>query len=264
MKDIIAALGETIATLRELQRMQGGQGTKWAEADRQLMREFYPNTPAWILAQVLNRSTNSIHSQAELLGLKKEPGWVDNPLSNSTRVDPGRGLAGRFQKGHQTWNKGLKGWTAPGSERTQFKKGQLHGRAAQLVEPVGSYRLDPSGILQRKIGTKSGPGHLRWRSVHELVWIEAHGPVPAGHVVVFKEGQRTNKLEDITLDRIECIDRAELMHRNSHHNRYPKEISRLIQLTGVLQRKINTRSKHEEQNRRSAQPPVRPARAARQ
>ena len=245
---IISALDQITSTLRELQRMQGGAGAKWAEADRQIMREFYPNTPAWILAQVLNRSTNSIHSQAELLGLKKEPDWADNPLSNSTRVDPGRGLAGRFQKGHQTWNKGLKGWAAPGSERTQFKKGNKPWR----TQPVGSYRLDPSGILQRKIGTQSGPNHLRWRSVHELIWIEAHGPVPDGHVVVFKPGQRTNKLEDITLDRIECIDRAELMHRNSHHNRYPKEISRLIQLTGALQRKINNRSKHEEQDRRSA------------
>ena len=238
-ENIIAELDQMLVTLRQLQRMQGGQGTKWAEADRQLMREFYADTPAWILAQVLNRSTNSIHSQAELLGLKKEPGWADNPLSNSTRVDPGRGLAGRFKKGHQTWNKGLKGWTAPGSERTQFQKGNKPSR----TQPVGSYRLDPTGILQRKIGTKSGPNHLRWRSVHELVWIEAHGPVPAGHVVVFKPNQWTNVLEQITLDRVECIDRAELMRRNSHHNRYPKEISRLIQLTGALTRKINNRSK---------------------
>ncbi|NLK53223.1 MAG: hypothetical protein GX295_12395, partial [Syntrophomonadaceae bacterium] len=28
-----------------------------------------------------------------------------------------------WQKGHKPWNKGKKGWQAPGAERTQFKKG---------------------------------------------------------------------------------------------------------------------------------------------
>jgi hypothetical protein len=192
----------------------------------------------------LQRTDKAIYGMASKLGVTKVEGWIDNPLSNTTRTDPGRGRASRFKRGHATWNAGMKGWKAGGrSAETRFKPGQLNGRAAQLVEPVGAYRLDPSGILQRKVGTKPGPNHLRWRSVHELVWIEHNGPVPRGHVVVFRPGQRTNVLEQITLDRLECITRAELMRRNSYHNRYPQPVRQIIQLRGVLTRKINNRRK---------------------
>lgn len=237
---LLAALDEALAALRELQLMQGGQRTKWAEADRQLLREFYPDTPAWMLAQVLNRSERSVHGQANAMGLRKGPGWVDNPLSRSTRVEPHRGRAGRFQAGQKPWNKGKKGWAAPGCERTQFKP----GNKPWTTQPVGSYRLDKQGLLQRKIGEQSGPTHLRWRCVHELVWIRHHGPLPPGHVVVFKLGQRTNQLSQITIDRLECISRAELMRRNGYYNRYPKNIARLIQLQGALTRKINQRTQN--------------------
>lgn len=49
---------------------------------------------------------------------------------------------------------------------------------------------------------------------------------------------RTAVLDEITLDRVECISLAENMRRNSYHN-YPKEIALAIQLRGVLNRKIN-------------------------
>lgn len=234
------ALEQDVADLASI---TGSGVRRWSDAERQLVRDYYPDTPAWMIARALQRSNASVYQMADRLGVSKAPDWLDNPLSNTTRVDPGRGRVSQFRPGQKPWNTGKKGWRPPGAERTQFKPGQLNGRAAQLVEPVGSYRLDPSGILQRKIATTPGPAHLRWRSVHELVWIEHNGPVPPGHLVVFKEGMRTNVLQQITLDRIECLSRGDLMRRNSYHNRYPKEIARLIQLKGALARKINNRSK---------------------
>src|SRR5699024_6135272 len=47
------------------------------------------------------------------------------------------GLTGWFNKGQEPWNKGKKGWVAPGSERTQFKKGQIPAN----YRPVGSERI---------------------------------------------------------------------------------------------------------------------------
>ena len=38
------------------------------------------------------------------------------------------------------------------------------------------------------------------------------------------------------------MTRAELMKRNSYHNRYPKEVARLVQLRGAVTRQINKRS----------------------
>jgi hypothetical protein len=103
--------------------------------------------------------------------------------------------------------------------------------------------------------------YKNWVPVHRLVWIEHHGPIPAGHAVAFKPGQHTSVLEEITLDRLELVSRAELMRRNTYH-KYPKEIAQLIQLRGALQRQINKRERqlNEKQDPGSAQSPVRNAR----
>ena len=89
-----------------------------------------------------------------------------------------------------------------------------------------------------------GNNSKRWRAVHELVWVAAHGPVPVKHIVVFKPGMCSNVLEEITVDRVECISLAENMRRNTIHN-LPPEIKQVVQLRGVLTRAINKREKHE-------------------
>lgn len=85
--------------------------------------------------------------------------------------------------------------------------------------------------------TTAGRGGQRWKAVHRLLWVERHGPVPAGHVVVFRNGDKT----DLRLENLECVSRREQMARNTVHN-YPKEIAQLMQLRGALNRKINNRS----------------------
>lgn len=237
MKDALDKLAQEI---KQLSWLMGTGRRPWSELEREILREFYPDTPAWILAEVLRRGLGGIYNQANSMGLKKAPDWKHNPLSNCTSVDPSRGQAGRFPKGNVPFNKGVKGWDSGGrSAQTRFKKGSRPVN----TEPVGAYRTDKQGLLQRKVSHRRGSNSQRWRGVHELVWVEHNGPVPKGCVIVFKEGQRTNRLEDITIQRIECVTRAELMRRNSYHNRYPKEIARLIQLQGALSRKIRNRSK---------------------
>jgi hypothetical protein len=139
----------------------------------------------------------------------------------------------RFKPGHATWNKGMKGLDI-GGKATRFKKGQMPHNTAE----VGDYRITKDNTLQRKISSASGNNSVRWRGVHELVWIAAHGPMPAGHICVFKRGMKTVVLEEITADKVECISFAENMRRNSVHN-LPKPIAQLVQLRGALVRKIN-------------------------
>lgn len=74
--------------------------------------------------------------------------------------------------------------------------------------------------------------------MHRLVWEAANGPVPAGHIVVFKPGMRTVVLEEITLDRVELITRAENARRNHPRSRDP-ELGRLVQLKGAITRQVN-------------------------
>jgi hypothetical protein len=151
-------------------------------------------------------------------------------------------IATQFKPGQKPWNTGTKGLAGqhPNCKRHQFQKGSKSGRALRLEVPIGAERI-VDGILQRKVNNDL-PMQRRWRSVHSLVWEEANGLIPPRHKVIFRLGQHTTISELITLDRLELVSNAELMLRNSYHNRYPPELRRLIQLRGVLNRKINQKT----------------------
>jgi hypothetical protein len=206
------------------------------------MRELYPHKHTREVAEALGRSVSAIYGRAELMKLHKTAEYFDSP--DAHRFDGRKGTGTRFAKGHVPANKGLRrpGWHRGRMRETQFRKGD----APHNTLPVGSYRLDKDGVLQRKIGTAKGSNSKRWRGVHELVWCAAHGPVPPKHIVVFKPGMRTAVLDEITLDRVECISLAENMRRNTLH-RYPKQIVGVIQLRGALMRQIHRRER-EKQN----------------
>lgn len=115
---------------------------------------------------------------------------------------------------------------------TMFKKGHVtHNK-----QPVGTERLTKDGWLEVKV---SDPG--TWKAKHRIVWEDAHGEIPKGYKVVFKNGDK----KDIRLENLELISHAELMKRNSMHTRYPEELRKVMLLKGVLKRKIRELSNHE-------------------
>lgn len=216
----------------------------WTKRELAVLRREYPHRQTKLIATKLGRSASTTYQKAIKLGLRKSAEYLASPAAR--RLDGKIGSAHRFTKGHQTWNKGTH-WTAGGrSAETRFKPGQLSGRARQLLKPLGALRTNKDGYLERKVTTE-GRGAQRWKSAHRLVWEAANGPVPPGHVVVFKPGRRTAKLDEIELDGLDLVTRQELMRRNTLH-RYPKEIARLIQLRGALNRQINKRVSHAEQD----------------
>lgn len=196
----------------------------------------YPNEKAAKIAESMGVSVCNVRYQAQKLRLRKSKEFFAS--SESGRTDGKRGLTGRFQKGHQTWNKGINFPSRGRAVETQFKKGHRPMNA----QPIGSYRITKDGLLQRKISNDKGSNSKRWRSVHELVWVEANGAVPKNHIVVFKKGMNTTNPDEITIDKVECISRQELMRRNTVHN-LPEELAEVVRLRGVLNRKINSRSK---------------------
>jgi hypothetical protein len=70
------------------------------------------------------------------------------------------------------------------------------------------------------------------------VWEAENGPVPAGHVVRFRDGLKTLVSAEITINRLELVTLQENMLRNTIHN-YPKPIVKAVQLRGALTRQIN-------------------------
>lgn len=212
----------------------------WTEVDLQLLREFFPNTQTRLVAEALGRTEATVNGQAYKLGLHKTDEYLNSPAAG--RLDGVRGTSHRFTKGHETWNAGMK-LPGHGNPATYFKTGQLNGRAALIVVPMGSYRVNADGYLDRKISDEPGPQHRRWKPVHRLVWETAHGPIPPGHAVAFLPGRYSTDPEKITLDALELVTRSELMRRNSVHTVYPPEVARVVQLRGALTRQINNRIK---------------------
>ena len=80
------------------------------------------------------------------------------------------------------------------------------------------------------------------------MWQAACGPIAPGSIVIFKPGQRTAVLANITADRLEMITRAEHARRN-HPRSVSPELGRLVQLKGAITRQVNRIAKeHKEHN----------------
>lgn len=215
------------------------QRRRWLAWEEELMRRHYPDMLTEAFAQVLRRPVKQVYAKAHDMGLTKSAEFRASGLSGRWSHE-NCSTGGRFVPGQTPWNKGMKGLLL--SPATTFKPGVLQGRAAQLVAPLGSYRVNGDGYLDQKISDKPGPQHHRWRAVHRIVWERAHGQVPAGHAVVFRPGRRSTDPEAITLDALELVTRAQLMSRNTLHN-LPPPLRQLVHLRGVLNRAINTKRK---------------------
>lgn len=219
----------------------------WTVEEKRTVRERYPDERCEVIARDLGRTCSQVYQAAYAMGLHKSEAFKASDRSGRIqrgKHDP-RMVGTQFKKGHSTWNKGAH-FAPNGSEKGWFKKGQLSGAAKAKELPVGSERVS-DGVLLRKVSACLDRW-TRWQPVHRTTWEAANGPVPRGCIVVFKPGMHTTKATEITLDRLECITRVENMRRNSRHTNYPPEVNQLMQLRGALKRKINTRSKHEEQD----------------
>lgn len=229
---------------------------KWTEAELRLLREIYPDVPTGDVAALLGRQVGPIHQTAARYGIKKSAAFLASDLS--ARILRGHKLeamkGSQFKKGHKTWNAGMKGWSAPGTDRTRFKKGQMSGAAARNYVPIGSLRVTKDGNLQRKVTDDPAlyPAR-RWTSVARLVWEAANGPMPPGALIVFRPGCKTTDPELITSDKLECLTRAQNAQRNHPRNKSP-ELGRLYQLKGAITRQVNRITK--EHNEKSKHQPV--------
>ena len=201
-----------------------GKRRDWSEVEIEAMRLFYPDTLTEAFARAFDRPIGAVYAMARRIGVQKNAAFL--ALQAVGRIDTKHGKSTRYREGQPAWNKG-----SPGSQSTQFKP----GRRSPNWKPVGSERVSRHGYLQRKV-TDTGQSKADWVEVHILVWTTAHGPVPAGHVVTFKDGNKAH----IALDNLELVARADLMLRNSVHQ-YPPELAAVMQMMGYLNRRINAK-----------------------
>ena len=215
-------------------RSRGINRPRWRPTDEQIavVRARFATTRTREIAEQIGARYQQVVKLAHKLRLKKDPAWLAG--DESGRLTGVVGMGTRFAPGHTPWIKGRKGVLQ--SPETAFKPGHRPHNQAQ----VGSLRLF-GGYLQIKT-SETGYSRWDWLSDHLYVWKLAHGPVPDGFMVVFRDGQRRNEPDQITLDLLECIGRRENMLRNTYY-RFGPDVAAIVHLRGVLTRTINNRTK---------------------
>lgn len=205
----------------------------WTRGEIAKLRKLYPNTSTKKLAAKMDRTICAIYERAQILGIKKSAKYLAGPDACRLRRGDNVGAAYRFQKGQVPFNKGKKGWQAGGrSAETRFKKGHFPANRDPDFYVLGALRENSEGYIDMRVSFE--PGSRGWRALHLILWEDAHGPLPKGHVLAFKDRDKLN----VDLDNLELISRADNMRRNSIHN-LPQPLKSAIQLLGQLKRRIN-------------------------
>jgi len=213
-------------------------GKIWTQQEIDYLTASYHNTSTRIIAEKLGCSLYGIYNKAYGLGLRKDTGHQSEIMKKRWRENPNNGsVKGCFKKGQVSHNKG-KPMPANVYERaksTMFKPGQVPHNA----KPVGyeCLRKDKNGRqywLIKLEGVKILTQKHRW------LWEQAHGKIPKGYNIQFKDGNTQN----CTLDNLYIISRKEQMIQNSYHYNYSPEIQKAIHTIGVLNRHINKQLKN--------------------
>lgn len=215
---------------------------RWTKRELAELERCYPHERTADLARRLGLPVYRVYAAANTRGLRKSAAFRASSASGRILRGGKLSVATQFKPGHVPANKGLRrpGWHSGRMRETQFKAGSLGGHAAEIVKPLGHLRVSKDGYLERKVNNDR-PFNKRWKAVHRIVWEAAHGPIPAGHVVMFKPGRRGQRLEDIAEDALELVTRAELARRNRMWTLYPKPIATSMHLLGQLRRRIRAR-----------------------
>lgn len=175
---------------------------KYTDEMKKFIAENVDNTLNKELAEMVNKkfgtniSGSAISSYKYKLGLKS---GIDSKFKKNSLS----GKKSTFKTGHKPWNKGIKGWSAPGTEKTRFVKGNI----PQNHRPVGSERISKDGYIEIKVAERN-----KWELKHRMIWEQINGPIPSTHVLIFLDGDKSN----IALENLKLIHRRELLVMNRH------------------------------------------------
>ena len=108
-----------------------------------------------------------------------------------------------------SWNKGTAGQGVCKPNSGSFKSGNVPVN----VQPLFTERVGKDGYIEIKVPEPNPYTKAQTRYVHKHRWIweQKHGPIPEGHAVIFKDGNRHN-FDD---DNLEAISRRQLSLLNA-------------------------------------------------
>jgi hypothetical protein len=203
----------------------------------EIIRQRFPHERTQGIADDLGLTYSQVANRAFTMGLKKTLEFKRSESSGRQNlINCGKKF--RFTPGHTPFNKGkeMPSEVYEKVKDTMFKP----GNRPHNWKPDGS-------IVERKDTDLSGRVYLyykirdsKWILYHNKIWIDANGPIPNKHIIIFKDGNTRN----CQLDNLQCISMKENVIRNSIQ-RFPKEIIEVIKLTSKLNKTINGKKQNQ-------------------
>ena len=195
----------------------------WTLEETEKLIVYYPHLSTKDVALMIGKSVPQCYAKAFALQLHKTPEYLATEASG--RLKKGN-VGTQFPKGHEPWNKGMKGIVFGGKE-TQFKKG--HKPANH--KPVASERIDEDGYTYIKIAE-----HTRWVLKHRHIYEQHHGKLEPHMIVTFRD----KNISNFDIENLEAITKVENMERN-RITKYPKPIQDTIKTLNKLWQEIKSK-----------------------
>lgn len=183
--------------------MPKGQCHKYSDEQKRFLHE-HCTFPRKELTQLFNEKFGTQQSQKAICGYCKRKGWLT-------------GRDGRIVKGNKPWNTGTKGVIKPNSG--SFRPGLIPAN----TKPLGHERIcSKDGFIFIKVAELNPytGANTRYRYKHQVVWEKHHGAIPKGHIVRFRDGDKTN----CDVKNLLCVSMAVNLRMNQNKvNDMPEE-----------------------------------------
>jgi hypothetical protein len=174
--------------------------------ETELLIEYYPHRSTKEVAFITGKTINQCYNKA---------------FAMDSRVES------QFPKGHQPWNKGMKGLDIGGKE-SQFKKGhQPHNH-----KTVASERIDEDGYTYIKIAEPR-----KWVLKHRHIYEQHHGKLEPHMIVTFID----KDIGNFAIENLEAITKVENMERN-RITKYPQPIQQAVKTLNKLWHAIKSKT----------------------
>lgn len=176
------------------------------------------------LTQKLNEHFDTNFKETSVQGFKGRNGLKSGYANHTPN-------SGCFKKGNVPFNKGKKGCCAVGCEKGWFKA----GHRPSTTHPVGTELQRSDGYTWIKIAEPRS-----WKEKHRIIWEAENGAIPAGHIVTFFDGNKSNfAIENLSLISREenaVLNRRGLRHKELEGTGF--SLAKLIAKTGKMQRSL--------------------------
>lgn len=198
------------------------------------IKSMYSTNIAKVIAHKLGIPKAVVYRVAMRHGFRKPEGWHKDPNSGVFQKGVRYNPATEFKKGQPAHNKGKK--VSPEIYKQMARTFFPPGHVPANHKPINTItiRRDKTGIAYKYIKISAD----KWELYHRYIWMQEHGPIPRGMVIIFKDGNSMN----CDLSNLEMITMKDNMLRNSVAN-IPEDLREIVKLKNKLTKKIQEHGK---------------------